>query len=54
MVFPCGAVHDPSTDEYRLYYGAADTVIAVATARLGDLLDYVRSCPADPGVRHQR
>jgi predicted GH43/DUF377 family glycosyl hydrolase len=54
VVFPCGAVHDPSTDEYRLYYGAADTVIAVATARLGDLLTYLRSCPADPGGRHQR
>lgn len=44
-VFPCGLVHDASTGEVRLYYGAADTTICVATARLSDLLDAVRSEP---------
>lgn len=49
VVFPCGAVHDPATDELRLYYGAADTTVALATARLGDVLEHLRSCPApDP------
>ncbi len=38
-VFPCGLVHDAASDEVRLYYGAADTSICVATARLDDLLD---------------
>ena len=41
VVFPCGLVHDQATDEIRLYYGAADTSICLATAQLGDLLDAV-------------
>jgi predicted GH43/DUF377 family glycosyl hydrolase len=38
VVFPCGLLHDPGTGELRLYYGAADTVVAVATATLSDVL----------------
>jgi predicted GH43/DUF377 family glycosyl hydrolase len=38
VVFPCGLTHDAGTDELRLYYGAADTSICVATALLDDLL----------------
>jgi predicted GH43/DUF377 family glycosyl hydrolase len=45
-VFPCGAIHDPDTDVVSLYYGAADTSICLATARLRDLLDAVRAAPA--------
>ncbi|RDI75442.1 putative glycosylase [Gaiella occulta] len=37
-VFPCGLVHDEAGDQIRLYYGAADTSICLATAQLGDLL----------------
>ncbi|MFL5954217.1 MAG: glycosidase [Gaiellaceae bacterium] len=44
-VFPCGAVHDTASGELRLYYGAADTSIAVATAKLDDLLDAVLAAP---------
>jgi beta-1,2-mannobiose phosphorylase / 1,2-beta-oligomannan phosphorylase len=47
VVFPCGLIHDPATGEVRLYYGAADSSICLATARLGDLLDAVLSAPAD-------
>lgn len=47
VVFPCGLVHDASTDEVRLYYGAADSSICIATARLSDLLDAVLAAPAD-------
>jgi beta-1,2-mannobiose phosphorylase / 1,2-beta-oligomannan phosphorylase len=47
VVFPTGLVHDPATDELRLYYGAADSTIAVATARLADLLEYILRCPSD-------
>ena len=42
VVFPCGLIHNPLTDELRLYYGAADTVIAMATASLREVLTYVR------------
>jgi len=45
VVFPCGWVHDPATDELRVYYGAADSSVAVATALLSNVVTYVRSCP---------
>jgi predicted GH43/DUF377 family glycosyl hydrolase len=49
VVFPTGLVHDPDTDLLRMYYGAADSSIALATARLSDVLAYALSCPApDP------
>lgn len=31
-VFPCGLIHDKEKGELRLYYGAADTSICLATA----------------------
>jgi len=45
VTFPCGAVVDPQTNELRLYYGAADTTVALATAKMNDLLSYLKSCP---------
>ena len=42
VVFPCGLIHDAETDELRLYYGAADTCVAMATASLTEVLTYVR------------
>lgn len=48
VVFPCGLVHDRATDEVRLYYGAADTSICLATARLADLIDALLAAPAEP------
>jgi beta-1,2-mannobiose phosphorylase / 1,2-beta-oligomannan phosphorylase len=47
VVFPCGVLHDPPTDEVRLYYGAADSSICLATSHLADLLDAVLAAPAD-------
>lgn len=47
VVFPCGVVHDPTTDELRLYYGAADTCVAMASASLSDVLGYVQECRED-------
>lgn len=47
VVFPTGVTLDPETDTLRLYYGAADTVVAMASARLSDLIDYLLTCPAD-------
>ena len=32
----------------RLYYGGADTCLALATAQLSDVLSYLRTCPAPP------
>jgi predicted GH43/DUF377 family glycosyl hydrolase len=36
VVFPCGAIVEDS-GEIKIYYGAADTCIAVATAKLSDI-----------------
>jgi predicted GH43/DUF377 family glycosyl hydrolase len=38
VVFPCGWVHDEPADRLLLYYGAADTVIGLATARFSDVM----------------
>jgi beta-1,2-mannobiose phosphorylase / 1,2-beta-oligomannan phosphorylase len=46
VVFPCGLVHDEPSDEIRLYYGAADSSICLATGRLGELLDAVLAAPS--------
>ena len=44
-VFPCGLVHDEASGEIRLYYGAADTSICLATAHLDELLDAIEPVP---------
>ena len=45
VVFPCGWIVDELRDEVRMYYGATDTRIGLATACLSAVLDYVRACP---------
>ncbi len=42
VVFPEGAI--VMGDTLYLYYGAADTCCCLATARLGELLDYLLAC----------
>ncbi len=41
VVFPCGWVLGDDGEEVRLYYGAADSVVCVATASLRELLDHL-------------
>ena len=45
VVFPSGAIIQKETNQLSLYYGAADCTIAVATANLTDVLEYIKSCP---------
>jgi beta-1,4-mannooligosaccharide/beta-1,4-mannosyl-N-acetylglucosamine phosphorylase len=45
VVFPTGAVVHKETNQLNLYYGAADCTVAVATANLSDVLDYIMSSP---------
>ena len=45
VVFPCGLVHHRESDRLHLYYGAADTRIALATANCSDVLEYLLACP---------
>jgi beta-1,2-mannobiose phosphorylase / 1,2-beta-oligomannan phosphorylase len=44
-VFPCGLVVDETSGQARLYYGAADTTICLATAQLDELLEAVLAAP---------
>ncbi len=45
VVFPSGVTVDEKADKLNLYYGAADSTVAVATAKLSDCIDYIRSSP---------
>jgi predicted GH43/DUF377 family glycosyl hydrolase len=42
VVFPCGWV--VWGDELRIYYGGADTNVSMASAKLNDILKYIKSC----------
>ena len=56
VVFPCGLTH-ARTWELRLSYGAANTCIALATARLTDVMTQLLADSHQPNprqkVRHQ-
>lgn len=41
VVFPCGTTLGPDGDTLHLYYGAADTSIALATGSVRELLDWL-------------
>jgi beta-1,4-mannooligosaccharide/beta-1,4-mannosyl-N-acetylglucosamine phosphorylase len=43
IVFPCGWV--VVEDELRIYYGSADTSVSMASAKMSDVLQYIRECP---------
>ncbi len=45
VVFPCGWVLDEPNDRLSLYYGAADSVIGLATARFSEVMDRVLASP---------
>lgn len=45
VIFPCGAVLDAVSGEFRLYYGAADTCVGLMTAQTTDLLAWLRTQP---------
>ncbi|NQV22928.1 MAG: glycosidase [Rhodopirellula sp.] len=48
VVFPCGWILDATSGEIRMYYGGADSCMALATAQLADVLSFVRRGPAPP------
>jgi predicted GH43/DUF377 family glycosyl hydrolase len=43
VVFPCGYTIGPDGDSLKLYYGAADSCIALATGRIQDLLAWLQA-----------
>lgn len=48
VVFPCGFTVGPDPDTLNLYYGAADTCIALATARVSALLAWLERHASAP------
>lgn len=49
-IFPCGLIHDENKDELRLYYGAADTCICLATASFDETLATVLDAGRAPSA----
>ena len=47
VVFPCGYTVEPDGDTLRLYYGAADTCIALATGSIRNILAWL-DCNGSP------
>jgi len=45
VVFPCGWIHHEDTGNVDMYYGGADSCVCVATAKLSELLEYMKKCP---------
>lgn len=45
VIFPTGVTVCKETDQLNLYYGAADCTIAVATAKMSNIMDYIMCCP---------
>jgi beta-1,4-mannooligosaccharide/beta-1,4-mannosyl-N-acetylglucosamine phosphorylase len=43
VVFPCAALVDGVTNRMAIYYGAADTVVALAFARVDEIVDWVKT-----------
>ena len=41
VTFPCGYTLDPDGDGINLYYGAADSSIALATGKISQLLGWL-------------
>ena len=42
VVFPCAALTDAPTGRIALYYGGADTVVALAFTQVDELVDYIK------------
>jgi predicted GH43/DUF377 family glycosyl hydrolase len=43
VVFPTAAIAYPKKDELRIYYGAADTVFCMATAKISELIEFAQN-----------
>ena len=43
VTFPCATRHDAATGRIAIYYGAADTYVAVACTHLDELVHFIRA-----------
>ena len=42
VVFPCAALADSATGRIAIYYGAADTSVALAFTTVDDVVNYIK------------
>ncbi len=43
VCFPCATIHDPETGRIALYYGTADSYVAMAFTTLDEIIDYIKA-----------
>ncbi len=43
VVFPCAALHDIEEDKIAIYYGAADTVVALAFGHISEIIEFTKN-----------
>lgn len=43
VVFPCATIHDPATGRIAIYYGAADSYVALAFTTVDEVIDYIKN-----------
>lgn len=43
VAFPCATLHDAETGRIMIYYGAADTYLAVAYTQVEELIEFVKN-----------
>lgn len=56
VAFPCATLHDAATGRIAVYYGAADTYVAVAYTQVEELVEYIKanSCLVEKDDIEQR
>jgi len=42
VVFPCAALHDLEEDKIAIYYGAADTVVALSFGHISEIVQFTK------------
>jgi beta-1,4-mannooligosaccharide/beta-1,4-mannosyl-N-acetylglucosamine phosphorylase len=42
VVFPCAALHDFEKDRIAVYYGAADTSVALAFGHISEIIEFTK------------
>jgi len=43
VAFPCAALYDPPSGRIAIYYGGADTVVALAFGYVEELINFAKS-----------
>jgi beta-1,4-mannooligosaccharide/beta-1,4-mannosyl-N-acetylglucosamine phosphorylase len=53
VIFPCATLHDAKTGRIAIYYGAADTYVALAFTTVEEIIEYVKETHESVGDDQQ-